>query len=314
MSDPHDEFSFLAEQASQVGISGPIPTARRLNLTLHDGRVISGIRYGDQPPQITLLHGAGLNAHTWDTTILAMEVPALAIDLPGHGDSSWREDANYQPRVLAPDIASALDVWTDGPQILLGHSLGGMVAAAVAAHRRDLVAELILLDITPGISREGGPKQLAAFFAGTTSWASRAELVDRAVSFGLGGTRAAAERGVFHNSRIRADGRVEWKHHFAHLAAAAWGNGTGDDTALSAALNQGGWEDLATVATGTSTSTGITLIRASRGYVTEEDATVFSERLPGASIEVMETGHNIQEDDPITLGKYLSRIAQLGKG
>ncbi len=36
---------------------------------------------------MVFLHGGGQNAHTWDTVILGLGVPALAIDLPGHGRS-----------------------------------------------------------------------------------------------------------------------------------------------------------------------------------------------------------------------------------
>ncbi len=95
-----NEFSFLAEQAAEIG--GAVPPVRRLTHTLPDGRTVSALQFGRTgdassgefaPPEVTLLHGAGLNAHTWDTTILALGLPALALDLPGHGDSSWRDDA-----------------------------------------------------------------------------------------------------------------------------------------------------------------------------------------------------------------------------
>ncbi|MGL1386213.1 alpha/beta fold hydrolase, partial [Vibrio parahaemolyticus] len=90
------------------------------------------------------------NAHTWDTTLLHLGVPALALDLAGHGDSSWREDAAYVGRVLAPDVAAALEAWTDRPQVVVGQSLGGLTAAALAASRPDLVAQVVIVDITPG--------------------------------------------------------------------------------------------------------------------------------------------------------------------
>src|SRR5690606_8560950 len=86
------EFRYLPGQAQALGV--PLPAVTRLELTLPDGRRLSALRFGEEPPQITLLHGAGLNAHTWDTTALLLQRPALAIDLPGHGDSSWREDAD----------------------------------------------------------------------------------------------------------------------------------------------------------------------------------------------------------------------------
>ncbi len=308
MSDPIDEFSFLPEQAAEAGIEGPTPQGERLTLALPDGRTLSALRYrldgDDARPVVTFLHGAGLNAHTWDTTILALGLPALAIDLPGHGDSSWRDDFAYVGRVLAPDVAAGMDAWTDGPQVLVGQSLGGLTAAAVAASRPDLVNRLVLIDITPGVDPSAGPTQIREFFAGPTDWATRHELVDRALSFGLGGgTRRKAERGVYFNSRIRSDGRVEWKHHFAHLAAAAAAAGSttpvAEPDAVSAVLGEAGWEDLATATAPT------TLVRGERGYVTGADADEFARRLPEASVITLPAGHNVQEDAPLELGAML---------
>ncbi|WP_240642058.1 alpha/beta fold hydrolase [Microbacterium sulfonylureivorans] len=315
MSDAIDEFSFLPEQAADAGIDRPVPRGERLSLRLADGRTLSALRYTpegspDASPVVTFLHGAGLNAHTWDTTILGLGLPALAIDLPGHGDSSWRDDFAYVARVLAPDVAAGMDAWTDVPQVLVGQSLGGLTAAAVAASRPDLVRELVVIDITPGVDPNAGPTQIRDFFAGPTDWASRDELVDRALAFGLGGgTRRKAERGVFFNSRVRPDGRVEWKHHFAHLAAATAAAGPDavaaaePSDAVSAVLGESGWEDLAAVAAPT------TLIRGARGYVTEADAAQFAERVPEASVLVVPAGHNVQEDIPKDLGALVRELA-----
>lgn len=300
-----DEFSFLSTQAAEIG--RPAPTVERVRLTLEDGRTVSALRWGDAPPAVTLLHGAGLNAHTWDTTLLHLGLPALALDLPGHGDSSWRDDAAYVARVLAPDVVTAIEAWTTGPQTLVGHSLGGLTGAAVAASRPDLVEHLVIVDITPGIDPSGGPAQLRAFFAGPTDWASRDELVERALSFGLGGSRAAAERGVFHNSRVRPDGRVEWKHHFAHLAAAAVNAGADPSTpdAVRAVLATTGWEDL------TQVTTPLTLVRGERGFVTADDADEFARRAPSADVRELATGHNAQEEDPAGLAALIREIASL---
>lgn len=313
VSDPIDEFSFLAEQASDAGIDAALPRGERLSLALADGRTLSALRWAPEAtpasPVVTFLHGAGLNAHTWDTTILALGLPALAIDLPGHGDSSWRDDMAYVARVLAPDVAAGMAEWTDRPQVLVGQSLGGLTAAAVAAAHPDLVSRLVVIDITPGVDPSAGPQQIREFFAGPTDWASRDELVDRALAFGLGGgTRRKAERGVFFNSRVRPDGRVEWKHHFAHLAAAAAGAAAGaaeaPADAVSAVLGEAGWEDL----TGVDAPT--TLIRGSHGYVTPEDATEFTRRRPQASVVVLDSGHNVQEDAPLELGPLLRELAE----
>lgn len=325
MSEPTDEFSFLPEQAAEAGIDAPVPRGERLSLPLPDGRTLSALRYTPadataSSPVVTFLHGAGLNAHTWDTTILALGLPALAIDLPGHGDSSWRPDAAYVARVLAPDVAAGMETWTESPQVLVGQSLGGLTAAAVAASRPDLVRELVVIDITPGVDSNAGPTQIREFFAGPVDWASRDELVDRALAFGLGGgTRRKAERGVYFNSRVRPDGRVEWKHHFAHLANAmpvrqahrpegepephSVPEPVGGQDAVSAVLGDSGWEDLAAVSAPT------TLIRGERGYVTDADAEEFSRRNAEASVVTVRAGHNVQEDVPLELGERLRTLA-----
>jgi len=312
VSDPVDEFSFLPDQAADIGLHGPVPRGERLTLRLEDGRTLSALRYGEGAPEVTFLHGAGLNAHTWDTTILALGLPALAIDLPGHGDSSWRSDAAYTGATLAPDVAAGMAAWTDRPQLLVGQSLGGLTAAAVAASRPELAAEVVVVDITPGLDPNGGAAQLREFFEGPTDWASRDELVEHALAFGLGGSRAAAERGVFHNSRVRPDGRVEWKHHFARLANAMSASpelanaATARQDALASVLSESGWTDLAAI------TAPLTLVRGTRGYLTDADTQMFRERVPAASVIELESGHNVQEERPVELGRFLADLADEG--
>ncbi len=313
MSDAaFDEFSFLPGQADAAGVA--VPPVRRLAHGLPDGRTVGALQYGAPgasrfaPPGVTFLHGAGLNAHTWDTTVLALGLPALVLDLPGHGDSSWREDATYSGATLAADVAPAVAAWTDRPQIVVGHSLGGLTAAALAATHPELVAALILVDISPGIDPHGAAASIRAFFAGPTDWASREELVDRALAFGLGGSREAATRGVHLNSRVRPDGRVEWKHHYAHLANRL----AADPDAAAAAdaqrqagagiLSAAGWEHLAAVTAPT------TLIVGTRGFLTAADREEIVNRMPGVAVIELDSGHNIQEERPRELADAVRRV------
>lgn len=291
------EFSYLPAQADALGV--PLPEVERLTLVLDDGRTLSALRFGTETPRVTLLHGAGLNAHTWDTTALSLSQPLLAIDLAGHGDSSWRDDVDYTPRTLARDVAVALEAWTTQPQIVVGQSLGGLTGAALAASRPDLVSDLFVVDITPGIDVTAGPAALREFYAGPTDFASRDELVDKAMSLGFGGSRPETERGVFLNTRVRADGRVEWKHHFAHLAAQALAAHDAGSASAPSVLHETGWDDLAAV------RAPITLVRAARGFVSEEDAAEFQRRVPSANVVVVEATHNVQETAPLALASLV---------
>ena len=306
--DTFDEFSFLPLQAADAGV--PVPPVTRLTAHSPDGRALSALRFGDAAPEVTLLHGAGLNAHTWDRTVLALGTPALALDLPGHGDSGWRDDADYTGRTLAQDLVPALRGWTDRPQVLVGQSLGGLTAAAVAASAPDLVRALVIVDIAPGLDPQGGASQIREFFAGPTDWTSRAELVDRALAFGLGGDRTSAERGVFLNSRVREDGRVEWKHHFARIAnalatdAAAADAARRQQDALADVLTATGWDDLAAVAV------PIVLVRGNRGFLTDADVAEFTRRVPAAVVHTLASGHNVQEEQPAELADIVRRTAE----
>jgi pimeloyl-ACP methyl ester carboxylesterase len=81
--------------------------------------------------------------------------------------------------------------------------------------------------------------------------------------------------------------------------------GAGQD-AVSAVLSATGWDDLAAV------TAPITLIRGDHGYVTDANAAEFQERVPAASVVVVPTGHNVQEEIPLDLGARLRVLA--GKG
>lgn len=298
---------------------GFCPATRRLTLALRDGGSLSAIEYADPDsgefgaPRVTFLHGAGLDAHTWDTTALALRAPAIAIDLPGHGDSSWRDDADYSARSIAPAVIEGLRSWTTTPQVLVGQSLGGLTAVAVGAQAPDLVSELVLVDIVPGIDLNGGAAMLRDFFAGPSDWATRDEVVDRAIAFGLGGDREATERGVFLNTRIRPDGRIEWKHHFAHIANALSSDPdsaaaiAARATAVSRLVAETGWEDIAAV------TAPLLLVRGTTGFLNDADVARFAEARPDATIVTVETGHNVQEQDPARLAEIIRPVLSPGQ-
>lgn len=292
--DDTSEFRYLPSQAAVLGTS--VPEASRISLPLADGRTLSALRYGTGEPEVTFLHGAGLNAHTWDTVVLLLGRPTLVVDLAGHGDSSWREDADYSPETLASDVATALQSWASHAQVLVGHSLGGLVAAVVAARHPEAVRELILVDIVPGVDTDAAPAVLRDFYAGATDFASHEDAVERAQAFGFGGSRADTERGVFFNTRVRADGRVEWKHHFAHIIGHAFDalRIAGTDSSRDP------WADLLDV------DAPVTLIRGERGFLQESDVSAFERKLPDAAVVTVAAGHNVQETAPDSIASLVT--------
>jgi pimeloyl-ACP methyl ester carboxylesterase len=96
---------------------------------------------------IVLLHGV---ASEWQSflpiiPVLACEFQVYAIDLRGHGKSSWATEG-YRLLDYAEDIQCFLDQQIAQPTILYGHSLGAQVAIAVAAQSPTHIRALILGD------------------------------------------------------------------------------------------------------------------------------------------------------------------------
>jgi len=288
-----DEFQFLASDAARVGVSN-IPEVRRIDIRTRDGDV-STLRYGSGSPAFTFVHGAGLNAHTFDPTILRLQRPALSLDLPGHGRSAWRADAQYHPDRLARAVAEVLHDQTQASQVLVGHSLGGLTSLAVAAEHPDLVRHLVLIDITPGITPGDGGASIREFITGQRSFASVDEIIDRAIAFGIGHDREALRRGITLNTRVRADGDLEWTHHLAHMTgemlapdyATLW-------DALDAVHNRG---------------IPISLIRGSEGMVHDGLVAEWQTRAGFATVHTITAGHNIQEHDPVALAELLNALS-----
>ena len=147
----YEEFSMLKENADEAGISWKgTPKVERKFFTSSQGFSISGIFWGGEPPQLILLHGGAQNAHTWDTVALALDIPLLALDLPGHGHSDWRPECDYTPFVLADQVSEAIKYWAPETEALVGMSLGGLTALCIAADHPQIVKRLGIVDVTPG--------------------------------------------------------------------------------------------------------------------------------------------------------------------
>lgn len=100
-------------------------------------------------PHLILLHGGSANAWWWQP--LAAELgpgPRLiAPDQRGHGDSDWVRPPAYAPADYAADV-EALSAAADlHAPIIVGHSMGGINALALAVRRPDLARAIVLVDI-----------------------------------------------------------------------------------------------------------------------------------------------------------------------
>jgi pimeloyl-ACP methyl ester carboxylesterase len=114
---------------------------------------ISYQEYGSGKPVI-LLHGFPFTKEIWKEFApeLAKEYKVYALDLPGFGASAKPES------YLLHDIARELTAWIEERSIkdcvLIGHSLGGYIALALADMRTDLFSGLVLFHSTAKADNE----------------------------------------------------------------------------------------------------------------------------------------------------------------
>jgi pimeloyl-ACP methyl ester carboxylesterase len=100
----------------------------------------------DAPP-VLLLHGIASSGRTWDWLVATLTPThsVLRLDFRGHGRSGRAAGAYQMPDYLSDAIAVCEQV-AKRPCVVVGHSLGGATAAALAQQRPDLVLGVVLED------------------------------------------------------------------------------------------------------------------------------------------------------------------------
>ncbi len=126
---------------------------------VHTSRVALNVAEWGAPspdsPTMVLLHGYGSNWHTWGRVVdkLSSEFHLYALDLRGMGRSG-NFGAGSTRQTWADDVAAAIPKLSSRPVYLVGHSLGGWVAAAVAAQKPELVTKAVLVEPYSGANSE----------------------------------------------------------------------------------------------------------------------------------------------------------------
>lgn len=110
---------------------------------------ISYLRTGRGKPPTLLLHGLMGAGATWTPVarLLQAELDVVMPDARGHGRSS-APGAGYRYSDLADDVIGLIDDLPLDAPLLVGHSMGGMTAALVAAQAGHRLGGLVLVDPT----------------------------------------------------------------------------------------------------------------------------------------------------------------------
>ena len=111
------------------------------NLTLHY------VKWGTEGTPIVCAHGLTANAYCFQAFAdnLAADHQVFAYDLRGRGDSD-KPQQGYTVPLHAVDLAGLIDKLGLERPVLIGHSLGALIALYFAAHYPDKLSKLVLID------------------------------------------------------------------------------------------------------------------------------------------------------------------------
>jgi pimeloyl-ACP methyl ester carboxylesterase len=111
------------------------------------GLNINYLTAGSKDPALVMLHGVGDSAVDWSWVLptLAKQNPVLAVDFPGCGDSA-KPEREYSLEFLTQFLADFLNTLEVQRAVLIGNSLGGLIAVRFALLNPEPVAALILVD------------------------------------------------------------------------------------------------------------------------------------------------------------------------
>lgn len=176
---------------------------------------LNTIEAGQGAP-LVILHGLLGSARNWAG--IARELGhgrhALALDLPNHGASPWCEAMDYP--FLAARVAEIIE-GLEAPAVLLGHSMGGKVAMALALTRPDLVERLMVVDIAPVVYRHTFAPYIRAMRAATLAEATRRADVDAMLARQI---KEPAVRAFLLQNLEGSAGSFRWRANLAALNAA----------------------------------------------------------------------------------------------
>jgi pimeloyl-ACP methyl ester carboxylesterase len=287
-----DEFALVAQTAAEAGIAGgEAPRVRRGWVNVPAGGHVSGVFWGEGPPELVLLHDSGRSARAWDAVALAFGRSTVAIDLPGHGRSDWRRDGRYEPATLASAVAEAIRSFAPRARLVAGTGLGGLTALALRRRHARLLPALALVGTLPGTATGQAWER-----SGPERYPSRADALADLAARRPGSSRQALRREVLYELAQDRDGSWAWRHHPGNLPALPDEGGPAGADPL--------WGELAQL------EAPVTLIRGGRaGQPAEADVAAARQRVPSLQvITVPGAGADIGATEPAALGAALDHL------
>lgn len=248
----------------------------------------------DAPP-LVLVHGGRDHCRSWDVLARALcsDFHVIAPDLRGHGDSNWAKGSSYSVSDYVYDLKRLMHSAKLRKPIIVGHSMGGLIALMVAGAFPDEVSRLAILDgvtVWPGMPR-------APIYELITEWVVQLDKIAQHHRRTFFTVAEAAKKISSHNKRLKpdqalhlatygvrqnADGTYSWKYDEYQQARAPYRLSYDDYAALFARI-----------------TCPTLLLRGSESFLQDPQATDAIADLPRAQlVTIAGAGHWLQHDMP----------------
>jgi pimeloyl-ACP methyl ester carboxylesterase len=238
--------------------------------------ILNAIQAGEGPP-VVLLHGLFGQARNFGAIQrgLAPRYRVIALDMRNHGDSPHASDMRYPAQ--AEDVRDTLQSLGIERAAVVGHSMGGKAAMALALRWPDLVGRLMVSDIAPVNYQHGNETFTAAMQAIKLA----PDLTRRDADAALAGVVQDESLRQFLLQNLRFGADPHWRIGLAEIAAAIPG--------------LEGWDDLP----GTYAGPTVFVTGARSDYVLAEHRPLIRARFPAARfVAVKNAGHWVHADNP----------------
>lgn len=177
-----------------------------------DGICLAADEAGSGDGSVLLLHGGGQTRHAWRKTAAAVAArgwQTSAVDLRGHGDSSWPPDGDYSLSAFADDVRAVVS-GLPTPVVLVGASLGGLAGLLAAGEPpRAPIAALVLVDVAPVVELEGA-QRIVSFMAEHMGGFDSLEAASEAIRRYNPSRGVDSPDGLRRNLRETSDGTWVW--------------------------------------------------------------------------------------------------------
>jgi esterase len=238
--------------------------------------ILNAIQAGDGPP-VVLLHGLFGAARNFGAIqrALAPSYRVVALDMRNHGDSPHAPDMRYATQ--AADVRETLAALGIERAAVIGHSMGGKAAMALALQWPEEVGRLLVADIAP-VAYQHGNSGIAAAMAAIPLTAS---LTRRQADAALTDAVDRPEVRAFLLQNLRFGASPHWR--------------IGLDEIVGAIPDLEGWTDLP----GTYPGPSLFVTGARSEYVLPEHRAVIRGWFPAARfVAIKQAGHWIHADNP----------------